>query len=215
MTQTDTSKCRTYCWAAGGIGGVVAFFLFLGALGAFLAIILGVVVAVCLGFILIKAFCAKDEAAAASRADTQAAPMAAPVSQPAPKPEAKPEPEAAPEPEVAPEPVAAPAAALKAAPEPEPAAAPVETPVASASTGPDDLKKLKGVGPKIEEKLHAAGVTTFAQIAAWDSDDIAKMDDLLAFKGRIARDGWVEQAKTLASGGSTDFAKRVEDGDVY
>ncbi|WP_243612348.1 helix-hairpin-helix domain-containing protein [Shimia aestuarii] len=197
MAQNDTSKCRNVCWIVGIIGGVIAFFLLKGAMATLLALILAVVVAVCLGFILIKAFCAKDVAAAVS---APAAPKAAPASTPAaPKAEPAPAPEAAP----------APAA------EPAPAAAPVETPVAAASTGPDDLKKLKGVGPKIEEKLNAAGVTSFAQIAAWDADDIAKMDDLLAFKGRIARDGWVEQAKTLASGGSTDFAKRVEDGDVY
>ena len=86
---------------------------------------------------------------------------------------------------------------------------------APAAEGADDLKKLKGVGPKIEEKLHAAGVTSFAQIAVWGDEDVAKMDELLAFKGRIVRDGWVEQAKTLAEGGTTEFAKRVEDGDVY
>ncbi|MDV4143907.1 helix-hairpin-helix domain-containing protein [Shimia sp. FJ5] len=205
MAQNDTSKCRNVCWIVGIIGGVIAFFLLKGAMATLLALILAVVVAVCLGFILIKAFCAKDEAAAVS---APAAPKAAPASTPA-APKAEPAP--APKAEPAPAPEAAPAPAAESAP----AAAPVETPVAAASTGPDDLKKLKGVGPKIEEKLNAAGVTSFAQIAAWDADDIAKMDDLLAFKGRIARDGWVEQAKTLASGGSTDFAKRVEDGDVY
>ncbi len=203
MTQNDTSKCRTFCWIVGIIGGVIAFFLLKGGMATLLALILAVVVAVCLGFILIKAFCAKDEAAAGDASSrAQAAPMAAPASKPA---APKAEPQAAPEPkaEAVPEASAAPA----------PAAA--ETPAAAASTGPDDLKKLKGVGPKIEEKLRAAGVTSFAQIAAWTADDIAKMDELLAFKGRIDRDGWVEQAKTLAAGGATEFAKRVEDGDVY
>ncbi|MGX9349938.1 NADH-quinone oxidoreductase subunit E [Shimia sp. W99] len=90
-----------------------------------------------------------------------------------------------------------------------PAAAP------AASEGPDDLKQLKGVGPALEKKLHEAGVTTFAQIAAWNADDIAEMDDKLSFKGRIERDGWVEQAKTLAAGGDTEFSKRVAKGDVY
>ncbi|MEQ9693643.1 NADH-quinone oxidoreductase subunit E [Shimia sp. SDUM112013] len=86
---------------------------------------------------------------------------------------------------------------------------------ASQDAGPDDLKRLKGVGPKLEEKLNAAGVTTFAQIAAWGAKDIAEMDDKLSFKGRIERDGWVEQAKLLASGGDTEFSKRVAKGDVY
>ena len=69
---------------------------------------------------------------------------------------------------------------------------------AAASTGADDLKVLSGVGPALEKKLHEAGVTTFAQIAAWNADDIAAMDEKLSFKGRIEREGWVEQAKALA-----------------
>ena len=66
-----------------------------------------------------------------------------------------------------------------------------------ASAGADDLKKLTGVGPALEKKLHEQGVTTFAQIAAWGPEDIADMDDKLSFKGRIERDGWVDQAKAL------------------
>ncbi len=64
----------------------------------------------------------------------------------------------------------------------------------------DDLKALSGVGPALEKKLLAAGVTSFAQIAAWTADDIAAMDEQLSFKGRIEREGWVEQAKELAKG---------------
>jgi len=87
------------------------------------------------------------------------------------------------------------AAAKKAEPKAEakPAAKP-------AATGGDDLKQLSGVGPALEKKLHEAGVTTFAQIAAWTEADIAEMDEKLSFKGRIEREGWVEQAKTLANG---------------
>lgn len=59
----------------------------------------------------------------------------------------------------------------------------------------DDLKVLSGVGPALEKKLHAAGVTSFAQIAAWTEEDIAAMDEKLSFKGRIEREGWVDQAK--------------------
>ncbi|SHJ66059.1 NADH dehydrogenase subunit E [Shimia gijangensis] len=86
---------------------------------------------------------------------------------------------------------------------------------APAVAGADDLKQLKGVGPALEKKLHENGVTSFAQIAAWGADDIVDMDDKLSFKGRIERDGWVEQAKTLASGEETEFSKKVADGDVY
>ncbi len=77
--------------------------------------------------------------------------------------------------------------------------APAQKPAAKAAGG-DDLKKLSGVGPAIEKKLHEAGITTFAQIAAWTDEDIAAMDEKLSFKGRIQREGWVEQAKKLAEG---------------
>ncbi|MEC8197197.1 MAG: helix-hairpin-helix domain-containing protein, partial [Pseudomonadota bacterium] len=86
---------------------------------------------------------------------------------------------------------------------------------ASAAGGADDLKQLKGVGPALEKKLHDNGVTTFAQIAAWTAEDIADMDDKLSFKGRIERDGWVDQAKLLAAGEETEFSKKVAKGDVY
>ena len=97
--------------------------------------------------------------------------------------------------------VAAPKAAPKKA---EAAPAKAEKPKASkakaapkATEGGDDLKELSGVGPALEKKLHEAGVTTFAQIAAWTEEDIAAMDEKLSFKGRIEREGWVEQAKEL------------------
>ncbi|WP_416915995.1 MAG: 50S ribosomal protein L21 [Roseicyclus sp.] len=70
----------------------------------------------------------------------------------------------------------------------------------AAAAGADDLKKLSGVGPALEKKLIEAGVTSFAQIAAWGAEDIAAFDEKLNFKGRIEREGWVEQAKTLAQG---------------
>ncbi len=68
-----------------------------------------------------------------------------------------------------------------------------------AQAGADDLKKLSGVGPALEKKLHEAGVTSFAQIASWGADEIAEFDEKLSFKGRIEREGWVEQATTLAA----------------
>ncbi|MCW1933276.1 50S ribosomal protein L21 [Pararhodobacter zhoushanensis] len=63
----------------------------------------------------------------------------------------------------------------------------------------DDLKKISGVGPKLEGLLHQNGVFHFDQIAAWTESEIAYMDDQLSFKGRIARDNWLEQAATLAA----------------
>ncbi|TMV13464.1 50S ribosomal protein L21 [Arenibacterium halophilum] len=71
---------------------------------------------------------------------------------------------------------------------------------AAKAEGADDLTKLSGVGPALEKKLHGAGVTTFAQIAAWTDADVAAMDEQLSFKGRIEREGWIEQAKELSKG---------------
>jgi large subunit ribosomal protein L21 len=70
---------------------------------------------------------------------------------------------------------------------------------AKADAAADDLKALSGVGPALEKKLIAAGVTTFAQIAAWTEADVAAMDEKLSFKGRIEREGWIEQAAKLAA----------------
>jgi len=92
------------------------------------------------------------------------------------------------------------AVAAEAAPAAKPAkkaAAPkADAPAAApAAAGDDNLKELSGVGPALEKKLHDAGVTSFAQIAAWTEADIAAMDEKLSFKGRIEREGWVDQAK--------------------
>ncbi|MEL7299575.1 MAG: 50S ribosomal protein L21 [Pseudomonadota bacterium] len=70
-----------------------------------------------------------------------------------------------------------------------------------AASGADDLKELSGVGPALEKKLLAAGVTSFAQIAAWTEEDVAAMDEQLNFKGRIEREGWIEQAKAKVAEG--------------
>ncbi len=92
----------------------------------------------------------------------------------------------------------------KAAPkkaEPKAEAPKAEAPKAApkAAAGGDDLKKLSGVGPALEKKLHEAGVTSFAQIAGWGEAEIAEFDEKLSFKGRIEREGWVDQAKTFAA----------------
>ncbi len=82
--------------------------------------------------------------------------------------------------------------------------------------GPDDLKQIKGVGPKMEGMLHGMGFFHFDQVAAWTADEVAWVDaNLEGFKGRVSRDNWVEQAKLLAAGGETEFSKKVEKGDVY
>ncbi len=72
---------------------------------------------------------------------------------------------------------------------------------------PDDLKLISGVGPVLEGKLHALGITTYAQVAKFKKADIAKVDEVLNFKGRIERDEWVKQAKALAKGGVEEYRK--------
>lgn len=80
----------------------------------------------------------------------------------------------------------------------------------------DDLKKVKGIGPKMEKLCNSLGFYHFDQIASWSADEVAWVDaNLEGFKGRVTRDTWVEQAKLLASGAETEFSKKVDEGDVY
>lgn len=78
----------------------------------------------------------------------------------------------------------------------------------------NDLKRIKGVGRQIEAKLNAAGITRYEQIAKWTKKDVAEFGEKLSFAGRIEREDWVAQAKKLAKGEMTDFAKRAAKGDV-
>jgi predicted flap endonuclease-1-like 5' DNA nuclease len=112
----------------------------------------------------------------------------------------------------APAPLAAMAAPLKAA---EPAKA---APQAAAFMAPaaadkpkgltaarggkaDDLKLVKGIGPKLELLCHKLGFYHFDQIANWTAKEIAWVDENLeGFKGRVTRDEWVVQARDLAAG---------------
>ena len=167
-------------------------------------------------------------------------PAPAPKSEPAaaPKAEAAPKPEpaaAAPKAEAAPKPE--PAAASKAEPAPKPKA-PKAKPAAKAEPatdpapagdaskpaflsaaregGADDLKQIKGVGPKLEKTLHSMGIFHFDQVSSWGPAEQAWIDEnLQGFKGRASRDNWVEQAKTLAAGGTTEFSSKVKKGGVY
>lgn len=76
----------------------------------------------------------------------------------------------------------------------------------AASSGTDDLKRIKGVGPKLVAMLHEQGVTSFAQIAGWSDADIDRIDPQLGrFQGRIRRDSWVEQAALLKDGDTAAY----------
>lgn len=92
---------------------------------------------------------------------------------------------------------------------------PDETAKAKLAAGPfldkpigvsDDLMLIKGVGPKLSALLHSLGVFHFFQIAGWSESDVDKVDtELKTFKGRIARDNWIDQAGLLAAGDHEAF----------
>jgi predicted flap endonuclease-1-like 5' DNA nuclease len=78
----------------------------------------------------------------------------------------------------------------------------------------DDLKRIRGIGVLIEKRLNGMGISRYDQIANWTSGDIDRISQTLDFKGRIERENWVEHARILASGGHTEFSRRVDKGDV-
>lgn len=82
-------------------------------------------------------------------------------------------------------------------------------PVTGNAAVADDLTRIKGVGPKLVEQLHALGVSELSQIAAWSDADIDHIDAQLGrFQGRIRRDSWVEQAQLLAGGDMSGYEAR-------
>ncbi len=99
---------------------------------------------------------------------------------------------------------AKPAKAAEASPTAEKGGAPLfERPAGAA----DDLKLISGVGPTLEGRLNALGITRYDQIAGFTDADIARVDAVLNFKGRVARDQWVKQAEALARGGVEEYRK--------
>ena len=138
-----------------------------------------------------------DKSGKVSKADKKLAPKAEKA--PKPKVAAKPKPKA----EAKPKAAAKPKADVKSdvAEEPKAVSAPkAKKPQVLYTDGatdgePDDLKKIKGIGPKFEADLNAKGVYYFRQIAAWSADDIKMVDEIIdSFPGRIERDEWVKQA---------------------
>ena len=106
----------------------------------------------------------------------------------------------APEPRAAPK-AAAPRAAKKAAPiaagkKPFPGQPPESLPAPRGGVA-DDLAKIKGIGPKSVEKLHALGVFHYDQIAAWSFDNARWVGAALAAPGRVERGKWIQQAREL------------------
>lgn len=228
MSNSDGgNSCKTICWVISALIGLLVFFWVKGSTGFFAALLIGLALAVILGLVLPQLFCSRAD-------DTHALPESSPRSSAAEK-----------DPPTATSASAtasangaeadnkdeAPAGAASS--EDKGAAATPdfdgdgvmegtrEDTQPEALSGPldgqaDDLKQIKGVGPKLEKQLNSLGFYHFRQIASWSADEVAWVDaNLQGFNGRVSRDNWVEQAKTLASGEQTEFSKRVEDGDVY
>lgn len=228
MNATENSNtCVTICWVLAALAGLGLTIGSHGALGIVLAVLLGLVVTVAGGALLQKTICGADldnwgpfeglkgvpgwDAPNQRSTDAPVAPTA-PASQPAAKPAV-----AAPEAKVATSSTQLPGETeLKARkgdwrydPTPNGAADGPARLASARESGADDLKLIKGVGPKLESLLHEMGFYHFDQVAAWSEDDVAWMDENLeGFKGRVSRDAWVEQAKILAAGGETEFSKR-------
>ncbi|MEL7402777.1 MAG: NADH:ubiquinone oxidoreductase [Pseudomonadota bacterium] len=210
--------CQAFWWAAGlGAGclaGWVASYYVLWLAAIIIGIAIGLLVALVGGFLLCWGESADDLAVRKAAAGKQAPPTTKPVPAPAPAPAPEPEPVALAEPDPAPEPE----------PEPEVVVQPVSPGEESKPQGldgprdggADDLKQIKGVGPKLEKMLNSMGFYHFDQIAGWSATEVAWVDEnLQGFKGRVTRDNWIDQSKILAAGGDTEFSKRVEGGDVY
>ena len=76
-------------------------------------------------------------------------------------------------------------------------AAPALTPLFDAPDGEhDDLKKITGIGPKMERLLNQLGITTFRQLANFTTDDVQRVSQAMSvFPGRIERDDWIGGAR--------------------
>ncbi|MFD0857732.1 endonuclease [Roseovarius aquimarinus] len=152
-------------------------------------------------------------ATAAPAASASAAAASVPASKPA---KAEPAPKPKPAAKAKPAAKSKPAAKAKDTPAATGAGEKPETLSAPRAGGADDLKWIKGVGPKLETMLNDMGFYHYDQIAKWSDAEVAWVDgNVPGFKGRASRDDWRGQAKTLASGGTTEFSARASKGGVY
>jgi len=200
---SSAQRCRGVCAALAILIGLLVVYAARLQFGVWIlvAVLLGAAVALGGMWLLPRLLCSAEPSGRADAAGARPGPATAPAAAPA-----KPAP-------AVPASVAAPAAVgtaqARAGRAPELLSAP------RGGKG-DDLKKIKGVGPKLEQELNAEGVWHYDQIAAWSAEEVAWADEhLVRFKGRVSRDDWVGQAKTLAAGGETEFSRKVDKGGVY
>ncbi|MGH7002780.1 MAG: hypothetical protein ACREIP_02410 [Alphaproteobacteria bacterium] len=80
---------------------------------------------------------------------------------------------------------------------------------------PDDLRRIRGIGPRNESVLNALGVYHFEQIAALSPANMAWLDAYFRFHGRIAREDWVGQAKVIVEARARpEFSDKVHPEDA-
>jgi predicted flap endonuclease-1-like 5' DNA nuclease len=80
----------------------------------------------------------------------------------------------------------------------------------------DDLKIVKGIGPKLELLCHKLGFYHFDQVANWTAGEVAWVDENLeGFKGRVTRDRWVPQAKAIVDLGPEEFLRQLDAGKEF
>jgi predicted flap endonuclease-1-like 5' DNA nuclease len=201
-------------WVIGAAAGLVAFgvLVVVGEFDLFPAAAMGGVVAGAAGLVLGMPWGARTTGPVARATAVKAAEPAASHA-PAPVAEAIAQPAAF---ISTPVPAAAPKAAKPAA------AKPAAKPKAAKPAGPerltaprkgraDDLKEIEGIGPAMEKLVNSLGFYHFDQIASWSDADIAVVDaEMKSFKGRIARDRWVAQAKIIVTEGLEAFRERAK-----
>ncbi|MEO6580422.1 MAG: hypothetical protein ABIN83_04655 [Sphingomicrobium sp.] len=90
-----------------------------------------------------------------------------------------------------------------------PITARADVPSPLSSSAGDDLRKLKGVGPKLAALLNQHGITRFAQIASLTPPQVEQLDERLGpFRGRLSRDDVIAQAGYLARADIDGFEQR-------
>ncbi|NOU07312.1 MAG: hypothetical protein HOO99_14140, partial [Hyphomicrobiaceae bacterium] len=102
-----------------------------------------------------------------------------------------------------------------------PVAAPISVPTVDVATPTtpatvavrDDLKLIRSIDASIEGQINKLGFSTYRQLAQWKRSDVLSVNQALGFKGRVEQENWIEQAQVLASGGETEYSRRVKNGE--
>jgi predicted flap endonuclease-1-like 5' DNA nuclease len=74
----------------------------------------------------------------------------------------------------------------------------------------DNLQRIGGITPEIEQRLNTLGVARYSEIAQWSPGAVERIDRELGTAGRISRENWIEQAQILSRGGDTRFSREFD-----